>query len=42
MRRGTRYLATLETTTQSDLDRCHQVNLVWIKGFIELAAKAAR
>lgn len=40
MRRGTRYCATLETTTQSDLNDCHAVNRVWIEGFIDLAARA--
>ena len=40
MRRGTPYCATLETTTQSDLADCHAVNLVWIEGFIDLAARA--
>jgi predicted deacylase len=39
VRRGTRYCATLETTTQSPLERCHAVNLVWIKGFIDLAVR---
>jgi len=36
-RRGTRFCATLETTTQAPLDRCHAVNLVWLRGFVELA-----
>lgn len=40
MRRGSRWCATLETTTQSDLARCHAVNLIWIRGFIDLAARA--
>jgi predicted deacylase len=40
MRRGTKYCATLETTTQSPLEKCHAVNLVWIKGFIDLTARA--
>lgn len=40
MRRGTRYVATLETTTQSELEKCHAVNLIWIKGFIDLAARS--
>ena len=40
MRRGTPYCATLETTTQSELTDCHAVNLIWIEGFIDLAARA--
>jgi hypothetical protein len=39
-RRGVRYVATLETTTVTPMERCHAINLVWIKGFIELAARA--
>ena len=26
-------------TTQTPLGACHQVNLVWIRGFIDLVAK---
>lgn len=37
-RRGARWAATLETTTISPLSDCHRVNLIWIKGFIDLAA----
>lgn len=40
MRRGSRWCATLETTTQTDLAACHAVNLTWMKGFIDLAARA--
>ena len=40
-RRGARWAATLETTTISPLAHCHQVNLIWIKGFIYLAADDA-
>jgi hypothetical protein len=37
-RRGVPYCAALETTTRAPLEACHRVNLVWIHGFIELAA----
>ena len=37
-RRGVPFTAALETTTQTPLERCHQVNLAWIRGFIGLAA----
>lgn len=37
-RRGVPYTAALETTTASPLPRCHEVNLLWIKGFVDLAA----
>lgn len=39
LRRGVRFTAALETTTRTPLDACHRVNLIWIKGFIELAAR---
>lgn len=38
-RRGVPYCAALETTTHSPMEACHRVNLVWIHGFIELAAR---
>jgi hypothetical protein len=38
-RRGTRYLAALETTTGTPLAVSQEVNLRWIRGFIELAAR---
>lgn len=38
LRRGALFNATLETTTQTAMAACHQVNLIWIHGFIELAA----
>ncbi len=38
MRRGTPYCAALETTTRTPMAACHAVNLIWIRGFIELAA----
>jgi hypothetical protein len=37
MRRGSKFCATLETTTQTALESCHAVNLIWIFGFINLA-----
>ena len=39
-RRGTRYLAALETTTGTPLEICHAVNRIWIRGFVDLAARA--
>jgi hypothetical protein len=40
MRQGVPYAAALETTTATPLAACHAVNLVWLRGFIELAARA--
>ena len=37
-RRGVPYTAALETTTSSPMSACHEVNLVWIRGFIDLVA----
>lgn len=37
-RRDVPFTAALETTTQTPLALCHEVNLVWIRGFIDLAA----
>jgi predicted deacylase len=42
MRRGSRYCAALETTTEGAPDACDAVNMVWIKGFIELAARSRK
>lgn len=39
MRKGVPYTAALETTTHTPLASCHAVNLLWIRGFIELAAR---
>jgi predicted deacylase len=39
MRRGVPYTAALETTTRTPLAACHTVNLIWIRGFIDLAAR---
>nr|WP_153868177.1 MULTISPECIES: hypothetical protein [Myxococcaceae] len=41
MRLGVPYAAALETTTATPLAACHAVNLVWIRGFIDLAARGA-
>lgn len=37
-RRGVRFAAALETTTHTPLDACHAVNLIWLRGFVDLAA----
>jgi predicted deacylase len=39
-RRGVPYTAALETTTQTPLNDAHEVNLIWIRGFIDLAARS--
>jgi predicted deacylase len=39
VRQGVPYAAALETTTRTPLALCHAVNLIWIRGFIELAAR---
>jgi hypothetical protein len=38
LRRGVPYTAALETTTQTPMARCFEVNRIWIRGFIDLAA----
>ncbi len=38
-RRGVPYAAALETTTFTAMADCHAINLIWIRGFIELAAR---
>ena len=38
---GTPYTATLETTTRTPLEACHAINLIWIRGFIDLAARGS-
>jgi Succinylglutamate desuccinylase / Aspartoacylase family len=38
-RRGVPYTVALETTTAAPLADCHAVNLLWIRGFIDLAAR---
>jgi predicted deacylase len=37
-RRGVPFTAALETTTRTRPDVSHAINLIWIKGFIDLAA----
>jgi predicted deacylase len=37
-RRGVPWAVALETTTVTPMEICHQVNLVWIKGFVDLVA----
>ncbi len=39
-RRGVRHTAALETTTDTPPTVCDQINLAWIEGFIELAARS--
>jgi predicted deacylase len=39
-RRGSRYLAALETTTGTPPEICDAVNRRWIRGFVELAARS--
>lgn len=38
MRQGVTYTAVLETTTDTPMALYHAVNLIWIRGFIDLAA----
>jgi hypothetical protein len=42
MRVGVPYTAALETTTRTPLPSCHAVNLIWIRGFIDLATRGGR
>jgi hypothetical protein len=39
LRRGVPYAAALETTTHASMEACHAINLIWIRGFIDLAAR---
>lgn len=39
-RRGASYAATLETTVDNPIETCHAVNLIWIRGFIDLTHRA--
>ncbi len=41
-RRGVPYTAALETTTRTPLASCYEVNLIWIRGFIDLAARGGK
>lgn len=36
-RRGTPFVATLETSTMAPLPACHAVNMIWLRGFVDLA-----
>ena len=38
-RQGVPYTAALETTTATPMEKAHGVNLAWIRGFIDLAAR---
>lgn len=38
-RRGVRHAACVETTTGTPFEACHEVNLAWIRGFIDFAAE---
>ena len=38
-RRGVPFTVALETTTIAAMPACHHVNLIWIKGFIDLCAR---
>ncbi|MBI4738733.1 hypothetical protein HY772_04135 [Candidatus Woesearchaeota archaeon] len=38
-RLGTPYTVTVETTGKTDVAKAMQVNLLWIKGIIDLIAK---
>lgn len=40
-RRGSKYTAALETTTKTPLLSCYEINLIWIRGFIDLIARGA-
>ena len=39
LRSGVPFAAALETTTATPLEACHAINLIWIRGFIDLAAR---
>lgn len=42
MRKGVPHTAALETTTRTPMPSCHAVNLIWIRGFIDLAARSGK
>jgi hypothetical protein len=42
MRQGVPYTAALETTTRTPMKDSHAINLIWIRGFIDLAARGGR
>lgn len=39
LRLGVPWTAVLETTCETPLQTCHEVNLVWLRGFVDLAAR---
>ncbi|MDX2021306.1 MAG: hypothetical protein SF187_13785 [Deltaproteobacteria bacterium] len=39
-RRGTPFVATLETSTMAPLPACHAVNMIWLRGFVNLAGQS--
>jgi len=40
-RLGVPYAAALETTTRTPLEACHTINRLWVRGFIDLAARGS-
>ena len=42
LRKGVPFCAALETTTHTPLASSHAINLIWLRGFIELAARGER
>lgn len=42
VRQGVPYCAALETTTRTPMKDSNAINLIWIRGFIDLAARGAR
>jgi predicted deacylase len=42
MRQGVPYTAALETTTRTPMRDSHLINLIWVRGFIDLAARGAK
>ena len=40
-RAGVPYTAAIETTTETPWPLADEINLIWIRGFIDLAAAAA-
>ena len=42
VRQGVPYTAALETTTRTPMKDSHLINLIWIRGFIDLAARGMK
>ncbi len=40
LRRGSAYVAVIETTVDTPLEACLAIHLIWIRGFVDLAAGA--